>query len=60
MHYVTDIVGNEYLSWEKGSRVIITSQTGSGKSTFVLETLLRNAINHDKYVVFFCNCIYFS
>ena len=55
MKYIVDIIGNDYENWKAGDSIIISAQTGTGKSTFVLNTLLRNAIAHDKHVVYFCN-----
>lgn len=55
--YVKDIIGDEYLNWEdnKDKRVIINSHTASGKTTFVFEKLLPDAIRRGKSVVYLCN-----
>lgn len=55
MPFVTDIVGSTYQNWKAGDSIIISSQTGTGKSTFVLEKLLPNAIAQGKHIVYFCN-----
>jgi len=33
--YVTDMIADEYLSWQKGDSIFIATPTGSGKSTFL-------------------------
>ncbi len=53
--YVTDLIGDEYKNWEPGKTVLIGTPTGSGKTTFVLQTLLRHAVAQDKHVVYYCN-----
>lgn len=53
--YVKDIVGEEYKEWMCGDRILISTPTGSGKTTFVIETLLRYAMQQEKHVVYFCN-----
>ena len=55
MNYVADIIGDDYQNWKAGDSIIISSQTGTGKSTFVLEKLLPNAIAQGKHIVYFCN-----
>lgn len=53
--YVSSVIGNEYNNWKPGDSVLITSQTGSGKSSFVLHTLLPRAIAAGKHIVYICN-----
>lgn len=55
--YVKDIIGDEYLKWKDNTdkRVIINSHTASGKTTFVFETLLPDAIRNGKTIVYLCN-----
>lgn len=53
--YVTDYVGDEHLRWENGSRIIISTPTGSGKTTFVVATLLKYAVEQKKHIVYYCN-----
>ncbi len=53
--YVSDIIGEQYRDWELGSVNIISTQTGSGKTTFILEKLLKHAASLNKYLVYFCN-----
>lgn len=46
--YINEIVGDDYKKWESGDSVFLSAPTGSGKTTFVLKTLLpycaRNGI----------------
>lgn len=58
--YVTDIIGADYENWKPGNRILITNGTGSGKTFFVLNTLLRHAKAHGKHLVYFCNRKYLS
>lgn len=58
--YVTDIIGDDYKNWKPGDCILITNGTGSGKTFFVLNTLLREARAHGKHLVYFCNRKYLS
>lgn len=42
--YVKDFIGDEYLQWRDGDKIIITTPTGSGKTTFVVSELLKYAV----------------
>ena len=53
--FISEAIGDEYKNWKPGDSVLITSQTGSGKSSFVLHTLLPHAIASDKHIVYICN-----
>ena len=53
--YVSDTIGDDYKNWKNYDRILISTGTGSGKSTFVLQTLLRHAKGQNKHVVYFCN-----
>lgn len=53
--YVSDLIGDEYKSWKEGDYVIIATPTGSGKTTFVVSKLLKEAMSHGKHVVYYCN-----
>lgn len=55
MRFISDTIGKDYEDWRAGDSIIISSQTGTGKSTFVLNTLLPNAIAHGMHIVYFCN-----
>ncbi|MBR3836703.1 MAG: hypothetical protein IKJ74_01040 [Clostridia bacterium] len=55
MKYVENIVNDDYLHWKLGSVQIITTPTGSRKTSFVLTKLLENAYEKNKFLVYFCN-----
>lgn len=40
MKYIVDAIGTSYQNWKAGDTIYISAPTGSGKTTFVLETLL--------------------
>lgn len=40
VQYVTDVIGEEYKKWNKGDIIKIKTQTGSGKSYFIKNTLI--------------------
>lgn len=44
-----------FPSWEEGSSVLIASGTGTGKTYFVFNELLKNAVANNKYLVYICN-----
>lgn len=41
--YIEEAIGDEYLKWNNETPVLLDAPTGSGKSTFVCEKLIRNA-----------------
>lgn len=53
--YVSERIGDDYLNWQVGENVLISTPTGLGKTTFVIEVLLRHAIRQGKHVVYYCN-----
>lgn len=55
MRYITDIIGDDYLNWDSGESILISTPTGSGKSTFVLKKLLPHAIAAGKHILYLCN-----
>lgn len=55
MRYVSDMIGEAFKEWEPGENILISSPTGSGKSTFILKKLLPHAIEQNKHIVYLCN-----
>lgn len=55
MKYITDIIKDDYKEWPIGSMVFISSPTGSGKSTFIIDKLLSEAQRQKKYLVYIAN-----
>lgn len=53
--YVTTLVGPQYQDWKPGDKVVITTPTGSGKTTFVLRSLLPHAMTQGKHIIYICN-----
>lgn len=53
--YVTDMIGEEYLTWQNKDQIILATPTGSGKTTFVVSRLLKHAVSMGKHVVYYCN-----
>lgn len=50
--YVCDIIGDDYTEcWQAGNVVYIETQTGSGKTTFVLNKLLPYALEGNKKIL---------
>ena len=55
MKYVTDIIGDEYREWTRGSVVLLTAPTGSGKTTFVFKKLLPYVIAQKGKMLYLVN-----
>lgn len=55
MRTVSDLIGDEYLNWKPGIPYVLSSQTGRGKTTFVMTRLLMNAAAQNRDVLYICN-----
>ena len=44
-----------YPTWKEGQSILLASGTGTGKTYFVFNDLLKSAIAADKYLVYICN-----
>lgn len=53
--YVKSVIGEEYKKWALGSEVYLKAETGTGKSTFILEKLLPYAIEQDREILYLTN-----
>lgn len=53
--YISDEIGDDYLNWGKGDIILITAQTGTGKSSFVLRQLLVKAIVDGTKILYLVN-----
>lgn len=54
LKWVSDVIGDDYLKWEKGDIVTINAQTGTGKTYFVIEKLF-STLNSDEKAIYICN-----
>lgn len=52
--YVSDLVGEEYKSWDNES-IILDCGTGTGKTKFILSVLAKYAYVHNKNMLYLCN-----
>lgn len=55
MRYLSDIIGETYKSWNPSKPIIINTPTGSGKTYFILNTLLKYAFENNKRIVYLTN-----
>ena len=55
MKWVSERIGEEYKKWESGSMVFIASPTGSGKTQFILKTLLPYFSKENKKILYLVN-----
>ena len=39
--FITDVIGEEYKQWGSSDIILITAPTGTGKTTFILQTYLK-------------------
>lgn len=55
METVNDLIGNEYKKWVPGDIITISTPTGSGKTTFILKTLLQWAAKKGWAILYLVN-----
>jgi len=58
--YVADGIGEEYKEWNCNSFVLISTPTGSGKNTFIMDTLIPHAMSQNKKVMILSNRVALS
>lgn len=54
LKWVSDSIGDDYKKWKKGDTVLISAQTGTGKTWFIKNELLDNIADHEKLLLV-CN-----
>ena len=52
---VTERIGVEYQQWQRGEIVYISAPTGSGKTEFILDTLLDYAMKENRTILYLVN-----
>ena len=53
--FVSSVIGDDYETWERGRKVLITAPTGSGKTTFVFEKLLKRVVREKEIMLYLVN-----
>ena len=54
--YISDVISyDEIEKWKKGNRILISSQTGSGKSEFIKNNLYQYAKRQNKKILILSN-----
>ena len=53
--YVKDAIGCDYIDWKRGDCIFIEAPTGSGKTTFILDTLLPYSKKRGKEILYLSN-----
>lgn len=55
MKYVSDIIGNQYKDWQPGDSIYISTQTGTGKTSFIINKLIKEYCSEGKKVLYLVN-----
>lgn len=53
--YISELIGEDYKQWNGGMRIVFDAGTNSGKTHFVLYTLLWWAQMRSKKILYLCN-----
>ena len=53
--YVSDMISDEYKDWQNGEQILICTETGTGKTSFIMKKLLPYAVQHNNYIAYICN-----
>ena len=51
LKWVTDEIGDSYKEWKKGDIVTIKAQTGTGKTYFIKNVMIRNIEDYEKMLL---------
>lgn len=55
MKYIADDIGNDFKEWFPGQSVFLESPTGSGKTTFIFDTLLPYYAANSRKILYLVN-----
>lgn len=55
IRHVSALIGDDFQKWTVGQKILITTPTGSGKTTFIFDVLLPYAERHNRHIIYFCN-----
>lgn len=55
MEYVSDKIGEDYKKWENGNVIFLSAPTGSGKTHFIIHTLLPYVAEIKGYILYLVN-----
>lgn len=53
--YISDKIGEDYKQWRPNSVIYIKSPTGSGKTSFIFDVLLKYAISENRKILYLVN-----
>lgn len=53
--YLSDIIGEEFLQWQPGDIVYMSTPTGSGKTSFILNNLLPHCAMRQEKILYLVN-----
>ena len=52
MMYLAEEINGAYKDWEGGDMIFISSQTGSGKTYFILHEFIYDAVQKGKRILY--------
>lgn len=55
VNWVSDTIGEDWKKWRAGDVFYINAQTGTGKTYFILNTLLDNKVQPWENLIYICN-----
>lgn len=56
LKWVSETIGEDYLNWKKGDMITIQAQTGTGKTYFIKDVIVKN-LNSFQKLLYICNRI---
>ena len=55
LKWVSDVIGESYKEWKDGNIILIQAQTGTGKTVFILNTLIPYLKDKGRRALYVCN-----